>query len=211
MSVIDTWYPKAAPSLHATFEDGSLPSWLSEDVSGDASVTVNTGEAVLSTGTTSDDYARIRGNYSNAATPDEYGAIGIKARLEMDASAASSGDAVVLTGLQDSDDSDTMLHFPNHASSSNSRIRASQDGTETNVDTAKYHITEPVTTQLVYDPSEGIVLHEMQGSYRQHIESNLPNPSLNLEADVFIKNKIDGTGRRVTVKELEVSFRDSLR
>jgi hypothetical protein len=202
--------------ITATFEDGSLPGWLNSSVSGAGSVTTssaNLGRATLNTGTTQSDFARIRGDAS--VTPADFDAVGYRCRFELNSGAASGLDAVVVLGLQDATDSSILVHLPNHNVTNRIDSVESANGANT---TGTFYDTRaflqpntPVTTELFYDSARGEALHRYQGAFSRQMESEVPDPSLALEPDVFIQNSTDGTERVVTVYELTVTCYNRLR
>jgi len=208
-NVIETFYTERS-SIKADFADGSLPGWLASQVNG-GTVSVSQaglGSATITSGASFGDSARVRG--TTGYVPQEADAIGFRLVFELDSAAASSGDAVVLTGLADSADDDVALHFVNSdTDSERAHIRTSTGGTTTHTQARIEYPLDPIETEIIFDPQKGWVLHRYQNTFSARATDNLPDPSLALEPDVYIENKNGGTDRTVTIHEMEVTFYDS--
>jgi len=207
MTVFDGKYQKLH-SIKATFADGTLPGWLETTESGAGSATVGTdelGRVRLNAGTASGDSARLRAIYTDV-TAGDFDALGIRTVLRVSDQAATIGDAVLLAGMQNSDDSEKIIHFLNKNNDEDGTVEAESGGNATQIPTlGSLRGGAPIETELLYDTEEGEAHHRFLGSFATSISSDLPSESETLESDVFIQSFGTSDDCIVDVFEVEIT------
>lgn len=213
MSIINTQYT-VEKSKKATFADGEQPSWLTEDTTGGSISyeSANGGRAVLSTGTGAiDDLARLKTEPINV---DVFDAVMLKLTFAFNDVGSDDENVVSQIQFRDDDESDTVAHkIGNNNPDRRHTIEISGNGNELNENTRIASSEKPLTSELLWDVSDDVVLHRYQDTFARRVSipsDTQPDEALEYEGDILILTKDTASDREMFIYQIELAYLSKL-
>lgn len=198
------WNYDVEKRLKTSFLDGSLPSWLSDASSGSGTVSAsaaNGGRATMTVGTSSGT-ALLEGPTLDI---EDYDALLVSAGLQMGADAATPDKTTLGYGLLNADGSQRHYHWLNGpAPQDRDNIEyGAQGDTHT---TREYFLTDPVTSELLWDAQEQRSLHRMQETFARYNENRSLPTGDSYTASIRMVQEDTTTSRTLYLNSFEIAY-----
>lgn len=215
MTILDTQYDMGGRTVLGDLDglvSGSLPDWLEGAHSGGGSHSVDgsTGEVTISSGeSATGDFGRIR--TVNDIVPEVDGHDALYVRATFATSTGSVEASAMRLGLYESGSTD--LYHQWYSPSSADRFSITRRVGGTGYETPTREVVPsvyPATTELLWDITDGKLIHRYGGTYALTISSNLPNITNPYNLRIISETQDTSQDHTISLRDFEVARVDQI-